>query len=51
MRIAVQTGSALVPVLSFGENNMYLVAKPEDGTFTARLQRCPAISWIYRLLF
>ncbi len=39
VRIAVRTGSPLVPVLSFGENNMFQVSRPLDDTFTAKLQR------------
>ncbi len=39
VRIAVRTGSALVPVLSFGENNMFQVSRPLEDTFTAKLQR------------
>lgn len=39
VRIAVQTGSPLVPVLSFGENNIFRVSKPDADTWLAKTQR------------
>ena len=39
MRIAVQTGSCLVPVISFGENNIFQVSRPEEKSFMATVQK------------
>jgi hypothetical protein len=39
VRIAVQTGSALVPVLSFGENNIFQVSKPKERSTMAQVQK------------
>jgi hypothetical protein len=36
VRIALQTGAALVPVLGFGENEMYTIRPPVPGSFRAR---------------
>ena len=39
VRIAVQTGSPLVPVLSFGENNIFQVSKPKEKSTMAQVQK------------
>ena len=39
VRIAVRTGSPLVPVLSFGENNIFQVSKPKEKSAMALVQR------------
>ena len=39
VRIAVQTGSPLVPVLSFGENNIFQVSKPKGKSIMAQVQK------------
>ena len=39
VRIAVRTGSALVPVLSFGENNIFQVSKPKEKSTMALVQK------------
>ena len=36
VRIALQTGAALVPVLGFGENEMYTIRPPVPGSLRAR---------------
>lgn len=37
-KLALQTGAALVPVLSFGENELYSTVQFEQGTLMRRLQ-------------
>jgi 2-acylglycerol O-acyltransferase 2 len=39
VRIAVETGASLVPVLSFGENDMFKQVKNEDGSFIRTFQK------------
>ena len=39
VRIAVQTGSCLVPVMSFGENNIFQVSRPQEKSFMATVQK------------
>ena len=34
----MQTGSCLVPVISFGENNIFQVSRPEEKSFMATVQ-------------
>ncbi|GMR59931.1 hypothetical protein PMAYCL1PPCAC_30126, partial [Pristionchus mayeri] len=38
IRLALQTGAHLVPCFAFGENDLYLQAENEKGTFLRRLQ-------------
>ncbi len=40
VRIAVRTGASLVPVLSFGENNIFQVSKPKEKSTMALVQKC-----------
>ena len=35
----MQTGSCLVPVISFGENNIFQVSRPEEKSFMATVQK------------
>ena len=39
VRIAVKTGASLVPVLSFGENNIFQVSKPKEKSAMALVQK------------
>ncbi len=40
VRVAVQTGASLVPVLSFGENNIFTTYRPDKRSRLAKVQRC-----------
>ena len=35
----MQTGSCLVPVISFGENNIFQVSRPKEKSFMATVQK------------
>lgn len=39
MKIALQTGAKLVPVIGFGENDLYDMRETVPGSFRAKLQR------------
>nr|QNL10704.1 acyl-CoA: diacylglycerol acyltransferase 2A [Haematococcus lacustris]QNL10740.1 acyl-CoA: diacylglycerol acyltransferase 2-3 [Haematococcus lacustris] len=39
MRVALQTGASLVPVLAFGETSLFDVAEPKPGSFIATCQQ------------
>ena len=39
MKIALQTGAKLVPVIGFGENDLFHTRKTEPGTARAVLQK------------
>ena len=45
----MQTGSCLVPVISFGENNIFQVSRPEEKSVMATVQKYvqlhPALIW------
>mmetsp|Transcript_21951 Transcript_21951/g.61046 ORF Transcript_21951/g.61046 Transcript_21951/m.61046 type:complete len:379 (-) Transcript_21951:66-1202(-) len=45
IKLAMETGSPVVPVLGFGENNSFSVHVPTDESFLARL-----LDWMYRAL-
>ena len=40
VRVAVQTGASLVPVLSFGENDLFTTYRPDKASRLAKVQRC-----------
>ncbi|XP_055331232.1 2-acylglycerol O-acyltransferase 3-like, partial [Paramacrobiotus metropolitanus] len=39
VKLAIQTGAHLVPVFSFGENDVYRLYHPDDGSWIDRFQR------------
>ena len=39
VRVAVQTGASLVPVLSFGENDLFTTYRPDKASRLAKVQR------------
>ncbi len=45
VRVAVQTGASLVPVLSFGENNIFTTYRPDKRSRLAKVQRCVPGAW------
>jgi 2-acylglycerol O-acyltransferase 2 len=45
VRIALESGAALVPVVSFGENDMFNTITAKEGTWLALLQRWVARRW------
>ncbi|KAK9845447.1 hypothetical protein WJX81_006629 [Elliptochloris bilobata] len=45
VRVAVQTGASLVPVLSFGENNLFATYRPDRASRLAKVQ-----SWLLRVV-
>jgi len=40
VRVALEAGASLVPVIFFGENDLYDTHIPQKGTFLHRLQTC-----------
>ena len=39
VRIALQTGAHLVPVIGFGETDLFDISQPKPGSWTHRVQR------------
>ena len=47
VRVAVQTGASLVPVLSFGENDLFTTYRPDKASRLAKVQRCACAPSLY----
>lgn len=47
VRVAVQTGASLVPVLSFGENDLFTTYRPDKASRLAKVQRCACAQTLY----
>ena len=47
VRVAVQTGASLVPVLSFGENDLFTTYRPDKASRLAKVQRCATAQILY----
>lgn len=47
VRVAVQTGASLVPVLSFGENDLFTTYRPDKASRLAKVQRCALVQTLY----
>ncbi len=43
----MQTGASLVPVLSFGENDLFTTYRPDKASRLAKVQRCAPASLQY----
>ena len=50
VRIAVKTGASLVPVLSFGENNIFQVSKLKEKSAMALVQKWASALLLFFLL-